>query len=157
MRLDCGVEGLGGQGFGDESWMNPTPSTPTPEHKPLPSEIEQLETFQGLSPERQDQISVLTVLNVPSSLNTSTWLALRSTFLPSSKKPPATKFMTHIRLRSLAGSSRGVFLTTEKQTIQNLCEDEPGWPARWSSTLSSKVNLHHAIDFGALSGANLVT
>jgi len=29
--------------------------------------------------------------------------------------------------------------------------------ARWSSTLSSKVNLHHAINFRALFGANLVT
>ena len=28
---------------------------------------------------------------------------------------------------------------------------------RWSTTLSSKVNLPHTIDFGALCGANLVT
>ena len=28
---------------------------------------------------------------------------------------------------------------------------------RWCTTLSSKVNLHHAIDFRALRGANLVT
>ena len=30
-------------------------------------------------------------------------------------------------------------------------------PTRWSTTLSSKVNLPHAIVFGALCGANLVT
>ena len=28
---------------------------------------------------------------------------------------------------------------------------------RWSTTISSKVNLHHAINFGALCGANLAT
>ena len=28
---------------------------------------------------------------------------------------------------------------------------------RWTTNLSSKVNLHHAIDFRALCGANLVT
>ena len=28
---------------------------------------------------------------------------------------------------------------------------------RWTTTLPSKVNLHHAIDFKALCGANLVT
>ena len=30
-------------------------------------------------------------------------------------------------------------------------------PTRCSTTLSSKVNLHHAINFRALCGANLVT
>ena len=29
--------------------------------------------------------------------------------------------------------------------------------ARWSTTLSSKVNSPHAINFGALCGANMVT
>ena len=28
---------------------------------------------------------------------------------------------------------------------------------RWSTALAAKVNLPHAIDFGALCGANLVT
>jgi len=30
-------------------------------------------------------------------------------------------------------------------------------PTRWSTTVSSKVNLYHAINFRALCGANLVT
>ena len=30
-------------------------------------------------------------------------------------------------------------------------------PTRWSTALSSKVNVHHAIDFRVLCGANLVT
>ena len=30
-------------------------------------------------------------------------------------------------------------------------------PARWTTTLSSEVNLPHGINFGALCGANMVT
>ena len=39
-------------------------------------------------------------------------------------------------------------LTTETNTSPS---------TRWSTTLSSKVNLHYAMNFGALWGANLVT
>ena len=47
-----------------------------------------------------------------------------------------------------------VVRTFERKTLV------PEWvwgPTRWSTRVSSKVNLHHAFDFRALCGANLVT
>ena len=50
-------------------------------------------------------------------------------------------------------------LELETQTLEawTFAENMMGHTTRWSTTLASKVNLPHAINFRALCGANLVT
>ena len=52
---------------------------------------------------------------------------------------------------------RGLRSIKKKSKDGRARSGEHGQATWWNSTLSPKVNLHHAINFRALCGANLVT